>query len=90
MSHKLTADDVAFIMEGREQGFTWKALAWASSMHPEALRAVARRAISGGMTHCQTRAYIGVRAKKSPRSESLYAGTEGSYTSPPGNGQAET
>ena len=40
----LVAEDIAFVMEGREQGFTWNQLEWAFGMIPGSLRFAVSRA----------------------------------------------
>lgn len=85
---KLCAEDVAFIMESREQGFRWKTIAWAFGMPMATIRNAFYKARDRGLAGYPLRGRRRRRAEKSPRSESLYAGTEGSYTSPPGNGQS--
>lgn len=87
MSHKLAAEDIAFIMEGRQQGFTWRELAWAFGISAQTIRWAVCNARRRGFAAYPLRGRRKRKAKKSPRSESLYAGAEGSYTSPPGNGQ---
>lgn len=76
---RMTVEDIAFILEARTQGFTWKAIGWAFSRHPESLRSAVYYAMHVGVARYP-------RAKKSQRSESLYTGTDVSYTSPPLNG----
>lgn len=87
MDQKLTAEDIAFVMEGRQQGFTWRELAWAFGMSAGTIRWAVYNACRRGFSAYPLRGRRRRKAKKSQRSESLYAGTEGSYTSPPGNGQ---